>query len=105
MPRPRLVVDYVERVLVACMNIIYSASRENRDAWSANGTFGTYYTMIRTSGLGLVGDARDIPVCNRPQNARLFMGRGSYMDKMLYVLRRMGLSSERMLLSPWLVPG
>jgi len=105
MPRPRLVVDYVERILVACMNIIYSASRENRDAWSANGTFGTYYTMIRTSGLGLVGDARDIPVCNRPQNARLFMGRGSYMDKMLYVLRRMDSPIGRVLLSLRLVPG
>jgi hypothetical protein len=67
-----------------------------------------FFRFVRVGfdiGPGPVGDARGIPVCNRPPNARLFMGRGSYMDKMLYVLRRMGLPIERVLLSPWLVPG
>ena len=84
MPRPRLVVDYVERVLVACMNIIYSASRENRDVWSANGTFGTYYTMIRTSGLGPVGDARDIS--SDASNVPVPVGRRARVDELLFVL-------------------
>ena len=84
MPRPRLVVDYVERVLVACMNIIYSASRENRDVWSANGTFGTYYTMIRTSGLGPVGDAHDIS--SDASNVPVPVGRRARVDELLFVL-------------------
>ena len=89
MPRPRLVVDYVERVLVACMNIIYSASRENRDVWSANGTFGTYYTMIRTSGLGLVGDARNVSI--HSESVEVFIRPLSCLDLLLFVLFRVEL--------------